>query len=64
MQAENTAHKISRVQKNTQNQQNLLLSPFSENKVILVKYGYLGIHEGLNQGWKVVPTTIFHYCCV
>lgn len=40
------------------------LSPFSENKIMLIKYGYLGIHKGLNQTWQVVSAAIFYYCCV
>lgn len=56
--------KLNKCKKNPQTQTESALSPYSENKVILVKYGYLGIHKGLNQGWQVVPTSIFHYCCI
>ena len=62
MKAENTAYTISQVKKKPKTEPTL--SPFSENKLMLVKYGYLWIFKGLNQSWQAIPTTIFHYCCL
>lgn len=61
MQAENTAHEISQVKKKRKNKPESTLSSFSENKIMLVKYGYLRIHKGLNHSCQIVLTTVLHY---